>query len=59
MWECQELETTWRRTDVTGAGHLKMLRDLPGEELVVERLELFPSELDGQVGVVKETLHLE
>lgn len=36
-----------------------MPRDLPGEELVVERLELFPSELDGQVGVVKETLNLK
>lgn len=32
--------------------------DLPGEEFVVKRLELFPGELDGQVGVVKEALHL-
>ena len=32
--------------------------DAPGEEFVVERLELFPRELHGQVGVVKKALHL-
>lgn len=30
----------------------------PGEELVIERLELFAGELDGQVRVIKKTLHL-
>lgn len=32
--------------------------DAPGEKFVVERLELFPGQLDGQVGVVEKTLHL-
>lgn len=34
------------------------MRISPGEKFVVKRLELLPGELDGQVGVVKETLHL-
>ena len=40
-------------------GEFQNANDLPGEEFVVERLELFPSEFHGQVGVVKEALHLK